>query len=70
MTLLIGNCNLLQESKNESREVEKINILPQAEKRNTTSTGILRQRLGAPSKATESSNTSNIIRLKPSASER
>merc|ERR1712038_403109 len=57
------------ESKNESREVEKINTLPQTEKKNTTSNGILRQRLGAPSKATESSTSSNIIRLKPSASE-
>merc|ERR1712223_639983 len=59
----------IKESKSESREVEKINRLPQAEKRNTTSNGIRRQRLGAPSKTTESSTSSNIIRLKPSASE-
>ena len=60
----------VKESKSKSIETEKVTIVPQAEKLNTTSsTGILRQRLGTSSKAISGSNP-NIIRLKPSASER
>ena len=60
----------LQETRNERVETEKVTIVPQEKRIATSSTGILRQRLGASNKTIGGSNSSNIIRLKPSASER
>ena len=60
----------LQEIRNERVETEKVTIMPQEKRIATSSTGILRQRLGASNKTIGGSNSSNIIRLKPSASER
>lgn len=57
------------ETRNERVETEKVTIVPQEKRIATSSTGILRQRLGPSNKTIGSSNSSNIIRLKPSASE-
>merc|ERR1719167_585420 len=58
-----------KETRNERVETEKVTIVPQEKRIATSSTGILRQRLGPSNKTIGSSNSSNIIRLKPSASE-
>ena len=60
----------LKETRNERVETEKVAIVPHEKRIAASSTGILRQRLGASSKTIGGSSSSNIIRLKPSASER
>ena len=60
----------LKETKNQRIETENITIVPHEKRIATSSTGILRQRLGASSRTIGGSSSSNIIRLKPSASER
>merc|ERR1719245_2706710 len=56
-------------TRNERVETEKVAIVPHEKRIAASSTGILRQRLGPSNKTIGSSNSSNIIRLKPSASE-